>query len=130
MMSLLLGDSSHRRCLNRPDYNTRDINYATIKCKKDPYEILKLTMEETNICIRHLSTHKLVAFTNTPSTIVRSLFVGVNCNTFSINNNLLSASGPGIEEVYQLPPELNGDINTELSSTHSMLFKLETLPPR
>ena len=101
MMRILLSDSSDRCQCNRPDYNTRDINYATIKCKKDPYEILKLTMDETNRCIRHLSTHKLVTFSNTSSTVVRTLFVNVKCNTLSINNNLLSASGPGIGEVYE-----------------------------
>ena len=86
LMRTLLGPSSSRRVKNRPDYNTRDINYATIKCRKDPYEILKLTMSETNKCIRHLNTHKLIALSG-QSPIVRCLFIDVKCVQYSIDGH-------------------------------------------
>ena len=109
MIRILLGNSSCRRTKKRPDYNTRDINYATIRCRKDPYEILKLTMEETNKCIQHLNNHKMIALSDDTS-LVRCIFVEKKYVTFRIDNNTLIASGPGIEESYPVPPDLNGPI--------------------
>ena len=69
MMRILLGSSSYRRTQNRPDFNTRDISYATIKCRTDPYEILNLTVQETNKCIHYLTNHKLIALSDDVSLI-------------------------------------------------------------
>ena len=41
LICILLGSNSDHKLRNRPDYNTCNIPFATIKCRKDPYEILK-----------------------------------------------------------------------------------------
>ena len=97
MIRILLGSSRLRHIHNRPDFNSRDINYATIKCRKDPYEILKLTSDETQGCIKHLNTHKLIALSD-DSSLIRCIFVNVDSCYYSIVNNILTASGPGIED--------------------------------
>ena len=113
MMRILLGPSNNRRINNRPDFNTRDINYATIKCSKDPYEILKLTMQETNKFIHHLKNHKLIALAG-ESSLVRCIFVNIKCVHFTIRDHILTATGPGIQQNYQIPTELVGLIRLKL----------------
>ena len=71
LIHILLGSSSER---NRPDFNTRNIPFATIKCRKDPHAILKLTSNETNRCIKVLSQCTLIALSDDSHTI-RTLFI-------------------------------------------------------
>ena len=109
LMRLLLGDSAMRRLHNRPDFNTRNINYATIKCKKDPYKILKLTKDETNTFLNYLRNHKLIALTDN-SNQVRCIYVSVKCTYYSVQGNIFVASGQGVEERYHIPDSLVGTI--------------------
>ena len=104
---ILLGASSFRRSHNRPDYNTRTITYATIKCKKDPYEILKITKDETNSFIQHLRKHKVIALTD-GSGKVRCIYVDVKYTSYSVTGNVFVASGNGMEKRYDIPCFLGG----------------------
>ena len=109
-LRILFGPSSCRRSHHRPDYNTRTITYATIKCKKDPYEILSMTKEETNSFIKHLRTHKLIALTDGLGT-VRCIFVHVEYTSFAIVDNMFIASGNGVEKTYEIPSFTDGTIH-------------------
>ena len=109
LIRFLLGGSDVRRRHNRPDYNTRTISYATIKCRKDPYEILKLSAEETNKCIATLSTHNLVSLCDEQGTM-RCIFIDARCTSYTVTNRILYATGPNIDKQYQIPIEIENDI--------------------
>ena len=102
LLCLLLGNSSICQKYNRPDFNTQNINYVTIKCKIDIYEIINLTKEETNRCISFLARSKLVALTETSNTM-RGIYINVMCVSYSIRDNCFIASGPGVEKGTQYP---------------------------
>ena len=107
LICILLGCSDIRRQYNRLDYNICSIKYATIKCKKDPYEKLKLTKEESNMFINQLSNHKFLALTNDNGHI-RCMFVDKKSTNYYIIDCVLVASGPDFEKHYPIHNDILG----------------------
>lgn len=104
MLNMNLGSSDNRKAAGRCDFETRSIPFATIKCKKDPYEILNLTSELTNEGINNMSTMQLVALTNAQT--VRTIWIDKSACEFTIQNDTFVATGPNFRQTFPIPINL------------------------
>ena len=75
LLRMNLFHSQTCRDKQRADYGTRTLSFATIQCKKDPYEVLKLTMPATQYRIHLLNSNMLIAVVNEDRTKVQTFFV-------------------------------------------------------
>ena len=123
---MLLGSSKERRLKDRPDFNTRTVNIATIKCRKDPYEILKLTSEEMMSCVSTLNKSRLIAIYDEKNS-VRCIFVENTNTSFEIHNNELVGMHASGFTNYHIPRGLRGLLNFKVIVSSFFVLQLGNL---
>ena len=114
LVRYLLGDSYSRRLQEKADHNTRTISYATIKCRKDPYGILKMTSQETNKGISTLRNNQLIACIDEQFT-VRTMLVDKSGHNFHIiDGNVIFQCDNNCQKTEPLPPGLIGNVRIKV----------------
>jgi hypothetical protein len=89
LMRLNLGTSEERREKEKADFKSRTISFATIKCKKDTSEILRLCMQEVKDAICVFETKKLVACYDNNTKVARTYFIKRDLQNLRIENNMM-----------------------------------------
>ena len=126
MLRILLGSSKLRRDHDRPDFNTRTISFANIKCKKDPYSILKLTKDEVNECILELSSKKMVAFTDATNQI-RCIFIQKEMNHYTFKDGNFVCKKGRLTHTYPIPKDLKDVVCYRIITSSSHVLQIGDL---
>ena len=110
---LMFGDSVDRRKSGRADHGTRTISFATIKCRKDSYGILKMTSKETNESISILKRSQLVACIDVHNT-VRTIFLPKDYTSYDISDGCITVTSTESTVTLPIPKGLSGNIRIKV----------------